>query len=423
MKKTIYLICSLILVLLPIVKRAQPFITQVMPTTQCKMSTGNVATAFVLMMPPGATSFSWNVSAPTPSCTPVITPMSPDGSTVSINFQCCGIFTLNCMAFNMMGIPMGNSASSTTITCLSLSLSTLPSNSTICNGSTASFTATGATTYTWLPANIYSANFAATPTANTCYTVVGASGSCTDQAVSCLTVTGANLSVSPAQSQTICSGSTANFTATGASSYSWSNNSTSGTLAISPTVSTNYTLTGTSGVCSSTKIVSVSVNPLPTITVNSSTLMLCKGKSTTLTASGGVSYTWSSSTSTAATIVVTPTVTTTYTATGKSAAGCSSQGMVTQSVTTCTGLNELNNELQVQVYPNPSNGLFTIESPISDLSIELFNSLGQLVEKRLLNAGKCKFDLSAQPDGLYFIYVSGQKWPGSGLQVVKLSEH
>jgi uncharacterized repeat protein (TIGR03803 family) len=78
----------------------------------------------------------------------------------------------------------------------------------------------------------------------------------------------------------------------------------------------NYTTTGTyrytfqgSG-CDSTVITNLTVNPTPELSI-SGRRAICMGNSTTLIASGGVSYSWSTG-STADSIVVSPTIATTY---------------------------------------------------------------------------------------------------------------
>jgi gliding motility-associated-like protein len=64
----------------------------------------------------------------------------------------------------------------------------------------------------------------------------------------------------------ICSGNTASLTASGATSYSWSNGNTSPTVGLNPSATSTYSLLGANGTCSNSAIVTVSVNPSPAIT-------------------------------------------------------------------------------------------------------------------------------------------------------------
>ncbi|MGZ4041852.1 MAG: beta strand repeat-containing protein [Bacteroidia bacterium] len=137
-------------------------------------------------------------------------------------------------------------------------------------------------------------------------------------------------------SDTICAGSSDTLTATGLTSYTWTPSTglsaTAGSVVVAtPSVSTIYTVTGTAGSCTSTATSTVTVNPLPTITVTPSPGGMCIGSSTTFTAGGGSTYTWSPGTglssTTGSTVTANPTVTTTYTVTGTNTNGC---------VNTCT---------------------------------------------------------------------------------------
>jgi subtilisin family serine protease len=107
-------------------------------------------------------------------------------------------------------------------------------------------------------------------------------------------------------------------------------------------ISINWTSAGTAtisvsvtiGACtSSVSIINVMVNPLPVITVVPSTTTICTGASSTLTASGASTYSWSPATglscSTCANTIANPTATTTYTVTGTDANGCINTASVT----------------------------------------------------------------------------------------------
>lgn len=123
-------------------------------------------------------------------------------------------------------------------------------------------------------------------------------------------------------SSTICTGQTTTLLANGASSYTWNTGSNTNSLIINPSVTTTYTITGANGNCTDTKTTQVTVNPSPTITLNTDTI--CSGQSSTLTASGATSYTWSTGANTYS-ISVTPSVTTTFTVYGESNACISSK--------------------------------------------------------------------------------------------------
>lgn len=129
----------------------------------------------------------------------------------------------------------------------------------------------------------------------------------------------------------VCSGSSANLTATGGTSYSWVSSpagftSSSATPSVSPTVSTTYTVTGTgSNSCTNTASVSITVNTAPTPSISATSTTICGGGQSTLTASGGNTYSWSGPSSysaTGSTITVSPSSTGTYTVTATGTNGC-----------------------------------------------------------------------------------------------------
>lgn len=216
---------------------------------------------------------------------------------------------------------------------------------TICNGASATLSATGATSYVWTPAGTLSCSTCtspvANPTATTKYFVTGTDvNGCTDTGA--VTVNVSNLpTVSAGSNVTICAGTSTTLNATGATSYTWgpaTGLSCTGCASpvASPVTTTTYTVTGsgTAG-CSNTATVTVTVNPRPTVSAGSNHA-ICIGSSTTLNATGAASYIWAPATglscTSCASPVATPTTTTTYTVTGQDANGCTNTATVTVTV-------------------------------------------------------------------------------------------
>ncbi|MEY4803679.1 MAG: hypothetical protein RL331_192 [Bacteroidota bacterium] len=120
---------------------------------------------------------------------------------------------------------------------------------------------------------------------------------------------------------TICAGASLQLTASGADTYSWSNNETTAIISVNPTSSITYTVTGTDlNGCVNTDDISITVNALPNVTASAGQASICSGTSTTLSAVGASTYSWSNNTNPAS---VSPTSTTTYTVTGTDINGCS----------------------------------------------------------------------------------------------------
>ena len=89
----------------------------------------------------------------------------------------------------------------------------------------------------------------------------------------------------------ICSGNSATFFGSGATTYAWNTGANTASLAVSPTVSTVYTLYGSSTPgCTSSKTIAVTVTLTPVVLVANATT--CAGTPVTLSASGATTYSW-----------------------------------------------------------------------------------------------------------------------------------
>jgi gliding motility-associated-like protein len=192
------------------------------------------------------------------------------------------------------------------------SIPPIPSgNITICSGSSATLTVSGASSYIWLTNPIQTNSFIiVSPSVYTTYTVTSG-GACQGTATVSVNV-GSNLAPTTSGDTTICTGTSATLTAFGASSYLWSTNETTNSITVTPTKNTIYTVTS-GGACPGTAIISVFLaSSIPPQTSGDTTI--CTGTSATLTAFGASSYLWSTNETTNS-ITVTPTKNTIYTVT------------------------------------------------------------------------------------------------------------
>jgi hypothetical protein len=196
---------------------------------------------------------------------------------------------------------------------------------TICNGSNTTLTASGANTYVW-STGANTPSITVTTAGNYSVTGTDANG-CTNSAQVTVVVNALpTVTIAVAPSLTICQGQSTTLTASGATSYAWSNGGN--TPAITVTTAGNYTVTGTDGNgCTGTARVTVVVNPLPNVTIASNPgLTVCQGVSTTLTASGANTYRWSTN---ELTMAITVSASGTYSVTGTDANGCTNSAQVT----------------------------------------------------------------------------------------------
>ncbi|HLO81901.1 MAG TPA: PKD domain-containing protein, partial [Chitinophagaceae bacterium] len=129
----------------------------------------------------------------------------------------------------------------------------------------------------------------------------------------------------------ICSGASTVLTASGGTSYLWSNGATTSFITVNPAATTDYSVEVSNAEgCKDSKTITVTVNPLPVIDITGNTV-ICFGGNTVLTASGGATYKWSNGATTAS-VNVNPAATTTYTVEVTTAAGCKASKSVTVTV-------------------------------------------------------------------------------------------
>ncbi len=339
------------------------------------------ANSSVALIASGANTYSWNTSATTASIS--VTPSA------NITYTVVGTTTAGCSSSAIKSLTV---AASPTISVAGASV--------LCSGASATLTASGANTYSW-NTNATTASISVTPTTNISYTVVGTNtAGCSSSAIKSLTVS-VNPSVSISGTSSLCAGSSVGLTANGANTYSWNTNATTASISVSPTANITYTVVGTNSAgCSSSAITSLTVNALPAIGVTTSNTLICVGQSASLTTSGASTYSI-----TGGSFAISPTVTTTYTVTGTSAAGCVGSTAFTQSVSTCTGINNLASisSANMMLYPNPTNGVLTIKSDLINGTIEFVNALGQTVVSENITRETQTINISSLTNGIYFV--------------------
>ena len=179
----------------------------------------------------------------------------------------------------------------------------------ICEGESTILTATGGINYLWNTGET-TQSITVSPTATSNYTVIVSdeNTSDTDQVT---VFVNALPNVQISGNLTILEGEFTTLSATGANSYMWSNGASQPNIAVSPEVTTAYTVEGFINDCSS--ISEVIVNVLETVNASAGEdESICFGNSITLTASGGDSFIWNTGETTQS-ITVSPSENTTYT--------------------------------------------------------------------------------------------------------------
>ncbi len=248
----------------------------------------------------GAATYSWNTGSTSSSI--VASPA------VNTSYTVTGVSLLGC------------STTTTQLVTVQASLSISVAGPTaVCNGQAANLSGLGGVTYTW-NTGATTATIAPTITTTSTFSVLGASGTCSNTAIFTVAVN-QNPTVTITGSTSICVGRSASLTVSGATNYSWTSGSTSASVALSPTTTASYSVTGTfSTGCSDTKTATVTVFSLPVINLSGNNV-ICAGDTTLLSVTGAATYTWNTN-ATTNTLAVNPSTTSTYSVAGTNTNGC-----------------------------------------------------------------------------------------------------
>ncbi|MFC5269460.1 T9SS type A sorting domain-containing protein [Adhaeribacter terreus] len=293
----------------------------------------------------------------------------------------------------------------------------------LCSGSavtlTAASTTTGATYQWYLNGTAITGATSATYSANAAgnYTATAIVGnSCASSASNIIALTlnttppapGINLTGTAA----ICSGDsailTANSAVTGAT-FTWFNNgnliqgATSANLIIKAAGS--YTAVATANGCASpasvARVITIKQRPVAPIISKNGNLL------TSSIATGNQWY----KNGTAIPGAVAPTLNVSsngaYTA-KVTANGCASLASNTITIAN-TGINDEQNNLQVAVYPNPSNGLFTLNLQKGHTYTFVITDLtGKVIEQKTVKTKTAQLDLSKAAKGIYLLNITSE---------------
>ncbi|APY07149.1 hypothetical protein BWZ20_02000 [Winogradskyella sp. J14-2] len=213
----------------------------------------------------------------------------------------------------------------------------------ICNGEDTLLTASGGVNYTWSTGET-SAQISVSPNTTTIYTVTVEDSFGNSDSDSVTVTVNQTPTLTITEDLTIVEGENIQLTVTGASLYLWNTGETSETITVNPDITTTYTVTGTTGNCSSSAQVTVTVEELLVVSAGQDE-NVCEDDTydVVLTATQGDSYLWSTG-ETSQSIVVSPLSTTTY------------------SVTVTSGIQEDTDDVTVFVNPNPDVVILNGES-------------------------------------------------------------
>ena len=285
-------------------------------------------------------------------------------------------------------------------------------SATICNGNSVTLTSSAATGNIWSTgSNAQSITVYAAGN----YSVKSVSGACTSASSTSVTVSvnGANPAkptVSASGPLTFCAGGSVILTSSAASGNHWSNGATTQSITVSATSS--HTVSVVSGACTSTASAAtvVVVNPIPTtpVVTPQGPTTFCTGKNVVLRSAAYEGNLWSTGETTQN---ITVSRAGTYSV-KRLASGCTSAVSNVVTVVVMPPCREAADEPeprieQLSLYPNPSTGAVTLQSPTGSTDIDVINTLGQVVHSAAVTSVQTELDLSSLPKGMYMAQVKG----------------
>jgi hypothetical protein len=293
-------------------------------------------------------------------------------------------------------------------------------NATVCSGASVALTASGADSYAWSTGQSGSIVNPVPFLNPSQYVVTGTktlTGCSATSSVLVYVKASPKITISSFPSQA-CAGQPINLMATGALTYLWNNSATSAAITVTATSSNNsYTVIGTNSVnCPGTANIQLNVRNSPTVNVVGN-LNICRGETTTLTASGAAVYNWVSISTfnQSNPVALAPTANTTYSLQGTDSFGCTSVSQIVVNVDECTGLNS-NTLGSLSVYPNPTNGMVTVTSSAPIQNVQLIDVTGRIVlAQDGVNASATDLNISHLAAGVYYIQVNA-----AGTNVIKV---
>ncbi|WP_179338825.1 T9SS type A sorting domain-containing protein [Winogradskyella ludwigii] len=264
----------------------------------------------IMLNASGGLTYTWNTGGT--GASPVVSPLETTTYSVTVTDG------------------FGNSATDdVVITVNSMPTANAGNDEVICEGESVVLTAEGGDSYLW-STGATTASITVNPVLDITYSVEVFSNACSDiDEVSVFVQPTPEITLT--QDLVIMNGNSATLEVSGAESYLWNTGDTSNSIVVNPTVTTTYNVTGFSASnCEASAEVTITV--VPEVNANAGNdVAICLGESVSLTASGGINYSWNTG-ETNTSMIVSPIETTTYTVTVTDDLGNSDSDSVTVTV-------------------------------------------------------------------------------------------
>ncbi len=305
--------------------------------------------------------------------------------------------------YTVTGTDVNNCSNTDTII---VNVNTLPtptvtansSANTLCAGNPVTLTGSGAASYTWTNGVIDGMAFV--PSSPYSYTVIGTNGNnCFNTATINIHVNSLPVVIANASTGTICKGSSATLTGSGANTYSWTGGVMEG-ISFIPSSTDTYTVTGTdANNCSNTAAITVNIDTLPNLTTTLNGVIITANQN-------GAAYQWLNCNN--GNLHIANATNQNYTATTNGNYAVIITMNTCSDTSACVNINtvsvdEIINNDQLTIYPNPVNDILyfstLFNTPISKINI--YDTQGRLLISELAKGNF--ISTNSLGSGIYFI--------------------
>lgn len=288
---------------------------------------------------------------------------------------------------------------------------TAPGNMAVCMGDTVTLAGAGATSYVW--DNSIMDNVAFVPSATLMYHVTGTDANgCVNWDSTLVTVNTLPV-VGAGNDTTVCEGAAVTLNGTGATSYSWSGGITNA-VPFNAWMNTTYTVTGTdTNGCEAIDNVDVNIYVVnaavsvvnETITANDTNAISYQwiDCNTMQPIAGETNYWFTAASNGSYAVIVTDSM-------------CSDTSACEIILSTGIAANGVQN---ISVYPNPTDGFFTLNTGVIAVKVEVTDITGNVISSVEPQTANLTVSLFNEESGLYFVKVTSANGEVTTIKVVK----
>lgn len=330
------------------------------------------------------------------------------GATISVSPQNTSSYTVT--GTNVQGC---QSSSSITINVNPNPVLSIQSTSnSICAGLSVSLSAEGANTYSW--SNGQNGNsINVSPSTTTTYSVTGQNSfGCQSTASQQITVLPLpNVSIqSPTTS--VCVGNVLTLTGAGAINYVWSTGENASSIQVNPQTNLSISVTGTNLTgCSNSANIEITVQEPPVLSFDEPPIGFCVNSTAyqmeVLPAGGTFSGNGVNGSSFTPSLAGVGQHEITYI---YSNGVCTADTSFMLNVEECVSSAENPVQPNIELFPNPTNGIVFIKNVPPGSSIAIFNASGQNLEQRISNTSILELNLSHLPAGVYLVQIGNDTY-------------